>query len=72
MESVPRYVIFNNAYPGSIIVIQSFDINHVLWAIFDIFLFERRCIPISLSSPKRSQLVGIHATCLNMQLHILT
>ena len=37
MENVPRYVIFNNVYPCSMIVIQSFDINHVLWATVDIF-----------------------------------
>ena len=37
MEKMPRYVIFNNAYPCSMIVIQSFDINDVLWATVDIF-----------------------------------
>ena len=37
MEKMPRYGIFNNSYPCSMIVIQSFDINHVLWATVDIF-----------------------------------
>ena len=37
MENVPRYVIFNDLHPCSMIVIQSFDINHVLWATVDIF-----------------------------------
>ena len=37
MENMPRYVIFSNAYLCSMIVIQSFDINHVLWATIDIF-----------------------------------
>ena len=37
MENVSRYVIFNNIYPCSMIVIQSFDINHVLLATVDIF-----------------------------------
>ena len=37
MEKMPRYVIFNNAYPCSMIVIQSFYINRVLWATVDIF-----------------------------------
>ena len=50
MEKMPRYAIFNYAYPCSMIVIQSFDIKHVLWATVDIFswaawteTFERRC-----------------------------
>ena len=30
MEKMPRYAISNNTYPCSMIVIQSFDINHVL------------------------------------------
>ena len=37
MENVPRYVILNNVQPCSIIVIQSFDISHVMWATVDIF-----------------------------------
>ena len=37
MEKMPRYVIFNNAYSCSMTVIQSFDINHVLWATTDVF-----------------------------------
>ena len=30
MEKMPRYAIFNYTHPCSMIVIQSFDINHVL------------------------------------------
>ena len=37
MEKMSRYVIFNNAYQCSMIVIQSFDVNHALWATADIF-----------------------------------
>ena len=36
MEKMSTYVIFNDAYPFSMIVIQSFDIKHVLWATIDI------------------------------------
>ena len=37
MEKMSRYVISSNAYPCSMIVIQLFDINYVLWATVDMF-----------------------------------
>ena len=37
MEKMPNHVIFNDAYTCSMVVIQSFGINHVLWATVDIF-----------------------------------
>ena len=50
MEKMPRYAISNDASPCSMIVIQSFDINHVLWPTVHTFswaawteTFERRC-----------------------------
>ena len=60
MEKMPRYAIFNDAYPCSMIVIQSFDINHVLWATVDIFswaawteTFEQRCTSVRPSIRQR-------------------
>ena len=60
MKKMPRYAIFNDAYPCSMIVIQSFDINHVLWATVDIFswaawteTFERRCTSVRPSIRQR-------------------
>ena len=37
MEKMLTYIIFNDANPCSMIVIQSYDINNVLWATVDIF-----------------------------------
>ena len=38
IENMPRYVIFNNAYPCSMISVQSFHINIGLSDTVDIFL----------------------------------
>ena len=54
MEKMSRYVISSNAYPCSMIVIQLFDINYVLWATVDMFShckkqrYAKTCISVKL------------------------